>query len=120
MGPKQIAAGRTEPGKTNWQAFSSNGLFLDVDTSSAGFTECPIYVTSLAGNAALVHMEGMTSLYPPGAPAGSPGGPPLPGPTGPTARGFRVYINFTQNVGPLTPEIANDNRLHINWIGVEN
>jgi hypothetical protein len=65
-------------------------------------------------------VEGMTSLYPPGAPVGSPGGPPAPGPAGPTAKGFRVYLNFTQNVGPLTPEVANNNLWHINWIGVEN
>ena len=95
-----IARGSTPIGNTAWQQyFDGEGIFLDVDTSSAGFTTTPIYITSLGGRSHHWETTGATSIY-------------LPTPTG-----FRVYVRWWGG-GPLTPAIANQYGWHINWIAV--
>jgi len=92
------AAGSTTPGATDWVQYGSNGLYLDVDTSSAGFTETPIYLTSLGGYGGHWATTGATSIY-------------VPKPTG-----FRVYVRFIS--GAITPEQANLWKWHVRWAGV--
>jgi hypothetical protein len=46
----KTASGRTTPGATNWQAERSTTIYVDVDTSAAGFTTTPVYVTSIGGD----------------------------------------------------------------------
>ena len=102
-----IGRGSTPVGNTAWQPYSSSpdnvfggeGVFVDVDTSSAGFTTTPIYITSLAGTSYHWATTGATSIY------------------DPTPTGFRVYIRFP-NGGSLTPAVANQYGWHINWIAV--
>jgi hypothetical protein len=95
-----IARGSTPVGNTAWQQYpGGEGVFLDVDTSSAGFTTTPIYITSIGGTTHHWATTGATSIY-------------IPTPTG-----FRVYVRYSTG-GPLTPAIANQYGWHINWIAV--
>lgn len=93
-----IAKGSTPVGNTAWQQYPE-GIFVDVDTSSAGFKTTPIYITSLGGAGNHWRTTGATSIY-------------LPTPTG-----FRVYVRWAIG-GPLTPAVANQYQWHINWIAV--
>ena len=104
----QIARGSTPVGTTAWQHFffpeagvMGEGVFVDVDTSSAGFTTTPIYITSLGGTTHHWATTGATSIY------------------APTPTGFRVHIRYS-NGAPLTPAIANGFGWYINWIAVPN
>lgn len=94
-----MGAGRTTPGATNWQPYGTNGIYLDVDTSSAGFTTTPVYVTSIGGDGWHWLTTGATSIYQ----------------ASPTS--FRVYVRFSDG-SSLTPAQANGLRWHINWIAM--
>jgi len=102
-----IARGSTPVGNTAWQQYSvpggvvtgGQGIFVDVNTSSSGFTTTPIYITSLGGTGYHWGTTGATSIY------------------APTPTGFRVYIRFPDG-SSLTPAFANQNQWHINWIAV--
>lgn len=113
FGNTKIFAGSTTPGTTNWQPYSNNeappgieaGIYVDVDTSEAGFTSTPKYVISLGGLNTHWRVTGASSVYR----------------TTPTS--FRVYIRFSEidiiSLYPtLTPEFANGQQWHINWIAV--
>jgi hypothetical protein len=95
-----MARGSTPVGNTAWQQYpDGEGVFVDVDTSSAGFTTTPIYITSLGGTTAHWGTTGATSIY------------------APTPKGFRVFVRWSTG-GPLTPATANQFGWHINWIAV--
>ncbi|WP_445636538.1 hypothetical protein NSTC745_01459 [Nostoc sp. DSM 114161] len=100
----KFASGRTEPGVTNWKK-DGDSIGIYIDTSAAGFTKTPIYVTSLGGFNGGSHWAttGATSIY------------------NATEKGFTVYVRFDQgyNVTPITPEDANQRKWHINWFGIE-
>jgi hypothetical protein len=114
----KIFAGRTDPNNTVWHEYSTNVLYVDVDTSSGNFSGCPIYITSLGGNAEHAQLVGVTNLYPPGPP---PTGQEEASryPHGPTAKGFRVYVNYYDTNRRLTADIAKSGFWHVNWIGIE-
>jgi hypothetical protein len=97
----QIGRGSTPAGNTAWQQYTGTGggVFVDVNTSSAGFTTTPIYITSLGGTGFIWETTGATSIY-------------VPTPTG-----FRVYVRFPDGRS-LTPAFANQYQWHINWIAV--
>ena len=92
----KVVGGRTPVSNTAWQPFTE-GIFVDVNTSVAGFTQTPLYITSLGGNGSHWATTGATSIYQP------------------TPTGFRVYVRWA-NGGELTPAFANQYRWHINWI----
>jgi hypothetical protein len=95
-----IAKGSTPVGNTAWQQYpDGEGVFVDVDTSSAGFKTTPIYITSLGGRNGHWGTTGATSIYEP------------------TPTGFRVYVRWSTG-GLLTPAEANGAEWHINWIAV--
>jgi hypothetical protein len=100
MSVVKIASGRTTPGATAWQVYSPNGIYLDVDTSAAGFSGTPVYITSIGGNSSHWSTTGATSIY-------------LA-----TATGFRVYVRWV-DYSPLTPAQANGLGWHINWMGMQ-
>ena len=103
MASLKIASGNTTPGSTNWQQYSppaNTGVYIDVDTSSAGFTSTPVYTTSIGGNSSHWSTTGATSIY------------------NATPNGFRVYVRWA-NGNQLTPTQANNLNWHINWIGME-
>jgi len=93
----QVFGGATPVGNTAWQPYYTEGIFVDVDTSSAQFTSTPIYITSLGGYGNHWSTTGATSIY------------------SPTPTGFRVYVRW-DNGGLLTPAMANQFGWHINWI----
>jgi RHS repeat-associated protein len=91
-----VCAQQTTAGSTNWQAYTSNDLYLDVDTSACGFAQTPLYLTSLGGTTNHWTAKGATSIY-------------LPTPTG-----FRVYLNYPG----ITPALANAYSWHLKWQAV--
>ncbi|NET42125.1 hypothetical protein [Okeania sp. SIO2B3] len=93
----KIASGSTTPCETPWENYNQNGIYLDIDTSGAGFTETPLYFTSLGGNGNHWTTMGATSIYKP------------------SPKGFRVYIYKN---GDLTPDYANDRCWYINWMAI--
>jgi hypothetical protein len=96
----RIGAGQTPPGATGWVYYNSDGIYVDVDTSAAGFTQTPIYITSLHGQTEHWSTTGASSVY-------------LP-----TATGFRIYLRWASG-GGLTPTRANDNAWHVQWVGIQ-
>jgi hypothetical protein len=100
----KFASGKTQPGATNWQKGNGDYVYVDVDTSAAGFAQTPIYVTSIAGSAYHTYVTGASAVY------------------NPTPTGFRISVRWDSGQGglaTLTPEEANKNKWHINWIGFE-
>jgi hypothetical protein len=94
----KTAAGRTPPGATDWKQYS-DGIYVDVDTSAAGFGErSVIYTTSLAGEKGHWLTTGGSCIY------------------SPTNKGFRIYVKY---ISTVTPQDANSWNWHINWIGIE-
>jgi hypothetical protein len=94
-----INAGATPIGATNWQVFSSNLIYVDVDTSAAGFTATPRYFTSLGGTGDQRNAQGISAIY------------------SATPTGFRVYLQGTNGV-VATPAYANSNGWHVQWLGM--
>jgi hypothetical protein len=92
-------AGDTPIGATNWMAYTSNTIYLDVDTSAAGFTSTPLYFASLGGISNQFDAMGVNAIY------------------YPTAKGFRIYLKNPGGVA-LTPAYANSKRWHVQWLGV--
>ena len=105
----RTASGRTKPGATDWRQYpGGGGVFVDVDTRSANFSDRVVYITSLGGRTHHWATTGGSSVYP---------SPPL-GSNIPSGKGFRIFIRWVDG-GPLTPETANGFDWHINWIGME-
>ena len=92
-------SGATPKGATNWKAYGSNAIYVDVDTTAAGFTAAPRYFTSLGGTSNHYYAQGFTAIY------------------SPTATGFRIYLR-NWNGAALTPEYANSKGWYVQWLGV--
>jgi hypothetical protein len=92
----RIAVGKMDPQKTSWVQYSSGGIYVDIDTSSAGFSSTPYYFTSLGGHTNNWMAQGVTSIYQP------------------TARGFRVHVSHRD----LTAAQAEEWGWYINWIAI--
>lgn len=95
-----ISSGQTPVGTTNWQVYTGapNSLYVDVDTSAAGFTTVPSYVCSLGGMQRHWEVLGSTSIYEA------------------SRTKFRVYVRFVDG-SALTPADANSFGWIIMWIG---
>lgn len=105
-GIAKIGFGSTPKGSTNWVEYywdgNLEGIYVDVDTSSAGFTSTPVYVTSLVGDANQWSTTGASSIY------------------AATPSSFRVYVRWWDgNSVQVTPQFANERNWHIQWIGIE-
>ncbi|MGH8000540.1 MAG: hypothetical protein ACREPR_14200 [Brasilonema sp.] len=109
VGYTKIASGSTTPGATNWQPYTNPAvpgwIYVDIDTSGAKFTATPQYTISIGDPndfGAAAWTLGTSTVY-------------LATPTG-----FRVYLRFTNesNQPNLTPEIANQYKWQVNWIGI--
>ena len=94
--PLRVVVGKTDPLKTHWEQYNQSGIYVDVDTSEAGFSSPPYYFTSLGGHTNNVLAQGVTSIYTP------------------TEKGFRVHVAYQG----LTVEKAKDWGWYINWIAV--
>ncbi|WP_445636539.1 hypothetical protein NSTC745_01460 [Nostoc sp. DSM 114161] len=101
----KFASGKTQPGATNWQQLGSgtDSLYVTVDTSAAGFTSTPIYVTSIGGDGKHFGTTGASAIYKP------------------TPTSFQIEVRWDKDytTDALTPEVANANKWHINWIAFE-
>jgi hypothetical protein len=94
-----VAAGETPPGSTDWKQYSPEGIYVDVDTSDAGFgSRTVVYTCSLGGDSRHWTTTGGSCIY------------------NAARKSFRVYVRHT---GPITPEQANSWKWHINWMGIE-
>jgi hypothetical protein len=61
----RTASGRTKAGATDWRSYpGGNGIFVDVDTSWAGFSDKVVYITSLGGRTNHWATTGGSSVYP--------------------------------------------------------
>lgn len=112
MSSMRIGSGSTKPGDTDWQPYDTaspipgRGLYLDVDTSAAGFTKTPNYVISVCGYTDHWVLTGTSTIY------------------SPTPNKFRVYVRLSYNkpgqeTPPLTPAYANECQWYVTWIGIE-
>jgi secreted trypsin-like serine protease len=84
--------GNTATG-SNWVQYSTDSIYLDVDTSSCQRTVTPLYFASLGGRTSHFTALGATSIYKP------------------TPTGFRVYLSQSG----LTAADAADRQYYINW-----
>jgi hypothetical protein len=100
--PLRVVAGSTAQGATPWQTYNNGaGLFVDIDTSAAGFKSTPVYIVNLTGNSDNWNLEGGASPY------------------FATATGFRIYIRHNDGA-TLSPSVANANSWTINWVALGN
>jgi serine protease len=93
-----VCKGQTPQGATAWQQYGSEGIYVDVNTADCGYTATPLYFTSLGGDGNHWMTRGATAIY------------------GPTATGFRVYVNQAG----ITPAQANAWGWHLNWQATPN
>jgi len=104
----KIATGSTPEGATNWrQCFPVSdcggipSVVVDVDTSKAGFTVTPNYVTSIGGDGFHGYTIGSSAVY------------------NATPNGFSVVVHLAiANQSDLTPGFADRFGWHINWVGI--
>ena len=87
-----LCSGQTST--SEWQQYSSDGIYMDVNTSGCGFGSTPLYFASLQGNTQHAWAKGTHAIYQP------------------TATGFRMYIHRS---GVSTSE-ANQWGWRINWV----
>jgi hypothetical protein len=110
----RIGSGSTPAGSTAWKPYDPNspipgrGIYVDVDTTAAGFKNTPNYVASLCGKGNHWEVCGSNAIY------------------NPTNVGFRIYLRYSWNAPgheqpPLTPAFANaaGHQWYVSWIGVE-
>jgi hypothetical protein len=95
----RIAVGQTPVGATNWVQEGTDGIYVDIDTSTAGFSSVPLYFTSIGGSGHHWQAQGATSIY------------------NQTARSFRVYVF---QPGIIAAKAAKERYWHINWIAIGN
>ncbi len=100
MASLKVGTGSTTPG-TGWQIYTTDGIYIDVNTSSANFSSTPVYVASLRSNmiSSQWKVDGVDGIY------------------NATPTGFRIYIRWW-NGTPMTPAMANQNGWSVDWIGV--
>ena len=98
---REIIFGRTTPGSTPWRRWGWHAVYVDVDTSAAGFTATPTYVVSLNGKNYLTSRTKGGSSY-----------------RHVSSRGFRVAVHLLH--GSVWPARANAWGWHINWAGTQN
>ena len=94
----RIVVGKTDPQKMHWVQYNDGGIYVDIDTASAGFSATPYYFTSLSGHTNNWMAQGVTSIY------------------SPTAKGFRVHVGYRG----LTAAQAKNWGWSVSWIAVGN
>lgn len=102
--PLRVVCGETTSvGWVDYVFSTSDAVYMDVDTSAAGFTTTPTYFSFLAGVSGLWRTQGASSIY------------------NATPVGFRVYIddyNDTVDIDPIIIGPGPGNwDWHIQWCG---
>jgi hypothetical protein len=86
----------------NWKLYTnSDGVYLHVDTSKAGFKKTPIYFTSLSGESDHKDLTGIESIY------------------YATRKGFSVYVRFRDGRKLSVNTAKNIYKWKLNWIGID-
>ena len=80
-----------------WKTFGSHSVYLDVDTSEAGFSSTPHYVVTMNGMHSHWSVVGGHAIYEP------------------TATSFRIYLLY--EVSEVTAKQAQQYDWRVNWIG---
>ena len=83
--------------KNLWKTFGSHSVYLDVDTSEAGFSSTPHYVVTMNGMHSHWSVVGGHAIYEP------------------TATSFRIYLLY--EVSRVTAKQAQQYDWRVNWIG---
>jgi len=101
----ELAFGTSLSTDATWQQLDTFTAYMDVDTTSAVFTETPIYLATLGGgDDSLQDLIGINAIY------------------SPSNRGFRVYVRVQTDSGGndtnLLASQMNNLSVHVNWIGV--
>ncbi len=100
----KIASGTTKP--TDWQTnydapgIGNGGIFMDVNTSKAGFSKIPVYVTTLHGNNTNWASPGCISI------------------SAASNKGFRVQVRWADNI-MIPLDVMKSSDWCIQWIGIE-
>ncbi|GAB2488833.1 hypothetical protein GCM10027187_65060 [Streptosporangium sandarakinum] len=95
-----VASGQTIPG-WGWKAYGPNSVYIDIDTSAAGFTGNPIYLTAIGGVGGMQYdLVGTSAVY------------------DVTATKFSVYLKWRDD-RPLSVADAQRFGWYINWIGYD-
>jgi hypothetical protein len=103
-GTIRIGSGRSAT--CQWTQYSADGITMQVNTSAAGFTGTPVYVTSIGGSSSHWSLSGTSAVYPPD--------------NGDLRTGFRIYLRWAVPAGAaLTPATACANGWFVQWIGSE-
>ena len=97
-----VGFGRTSPEKTDWIDYATGGgIYVTVDTSSAGFINTPLYFTSIGGVSYHWTVTGGSAIYQP------------------TNKSFRIYVRRPDAVSEITVEAMRIGKWYINWVGIE-
>ncbi|MFA7759331.1 hypothetical protein V5F01_38510 [Streptomyces sp. NRRL B-2790] len=93
-----IACGQTKPDAWEQSEEDSRIILVNVDTSTAGFTETPVFIASVAGDK---HTANLSTVAVHNQ----------------TKNGFTAAIRWS-NQSSLDPQTARDNGFRLNWIAV--
>ncbi|CAM4798754.1 unnamed protein product [Rotaria magnacalcarata] len=86
---------------TRWNLYSSNGLYMNIDTTTCSFNSTPLYFTSMGGNDEQWFLAGYTAIY------------------AATKVSFTIYMtssNQSNNVLMLSSSYAD--QWNVNWLGI--
>jgi len=101
-GVVNIGFGHTpKDGNSNWVKYVSDGIFINVDTSSGNFINVPLYLVSIGGSGSHWVLTGSNAIY------------------GATNKGFTVYVRRPDLPSEVTVDWAKKSGWYINWIGIE-
>ena len=93
------AAGATDPANPPWRDAAGVGIYCDVDTSSAGLRETPVYLTSIGGTTNHWELTGAAAIC------------------NPTPTSFRIYLQRPGG-NPPTVQEANKALWTVQWVAV--
>src|SRR4051812_15933319 len=88
---------------TLWQVYSTNGMFMNINTSSCNFNQTPLYFTSLAGSSNHLELIGHNAIYMP------------------TRSSLRIYVTSLPGWSASTlMTYASSYAWNVNWVGTYN
>ena len=96
----KVCSGMTPVG-VGWQRYNSTDVFLDVDTTSCGFSTTPVYTAALAGTTNKWMVNGESAIY------------------NATPTGFRIYLQETDYSGTRDLLTQESSGWSVNWIAME-
>jgi len=92
----KVCAGTTGRGKSNWNYYARNGIYMDVNIGSCGFVRTPTITTSIEGGSNHWTATGTSSIY------------------SATNTKFRIYLGSSK----LRVEEAKSWKWNVEWIAI--